>query len=84
MKSEAYDDRVTGRPQVGNDADCCTGHHPDSRIYPSYPANEETAVGWTNREMLALMDPQIGPNFTYPVYHHFKWPHCAELGLPFD
>ena len=68
MKAEAYDDLELGRSQVGNDADSCLGHHPDSRIYPSYPADEETAVGWTNREMLALrMDAHIGPNFTYPI-----------------
>ena len=72
MKAAAYDDDLElGRSQVGNnDADSCLGHHPDSRIYPSYtyPADEETAVGWTNREMLALrMDAHIGPNFTYPI-----------------
>ena len=67
MKSEAYDDLELGRLQVGYDADSCLGHHPDSCIYPSYPADEETAVRWTNREMLALMDAHIGPNFIHPI-----------------
>ena len=78
---------------------CCHGHHHDSRIYPTYPPDEATAVSLTNREVMELLDPRTWPLTTpvpattassssnghnYPVYHHFRWDHCAAAGVPFE
>ena len=59
---------------------CCNGHFATSRLYARYP---DIPVGLTNDNILELMDPTTGPNFKYPVYHHFTWNHCDKIGVPF-
>ena len=83
---QAWDDEATGRPTIGDDEHCCKGHHADSRIYTKFevPTRANGEVGMTNEEMISLMDPRVGPNLNYPVYHHFRWDHCASVGEPFD
>lgn len=39
-------------------------------------------TGLTNAEMLNLLDP-FTKKYDYPIYHHFKWDHCEELGYHF-
>ena len=83
---QVWDDQVTGRPIVGDDSNCCFGHHADSRMYTSFPRVDSDAdeIGMTNEEMISLMDPRVGPNLKYPVYHHFRWDHCASVGESFE
>ena len=51
---------------------------------PSLMAGSKSRLGRSNLEVLQLMDPRANPvaiDFEYPVYHHFKWDHCAAVGV---
>ena len=61
-------------------------HHDDDGPFGSDDGSEDASVGSVgppNQEMLQMMNPLVGPNFNYPVYHHFKWDHCAAVGQVF-
>jgi hypothetical protein len=59
-------------------------HHDDDGPFESDDAfGPEGSVGPTNQEMLKMLNPLVGPNFNYPVYHHFRWAHCDALGENF-
>eukprot|EP00635_Sarcinochrysidales_sp_CCMP3193_P011712 CAMPEP_0118902866 /NCGR_PEP_ID=MMETSP1166-20130328/7961_1 /TAXON_ID=1104430 /ORGANISM="Chrysoreinhardia sp, Strain CCMP3193" /LENGTH=640 /DNA_ID=CAMNT_0006842081 /DNA_START=1 /DNA_END=1923 /DNA_ORIENTATION=+ len=58
-------------------ASCCGGHFARSRLY----AGDEE-IGLTNEETLDLIDPRARRDDGI-VYHHFRFPHCDEIGVPF-
>jgi hypothetical protein len=60
-------------------------HHDDDGPFGSDDGadSSEGSVGPPNQEMLRMINPLVGPNFNYPVYHHFHWDHCAAVGEVF-
>ena len=63
-------------PTAQGAAECCAGHFKGSRLFTDVTSDQTT--GPSNALMAATLDPRVGPDFAYPIYHHFKWAHCVD------
>ena len=61
---------------AGTFADCCGGHFGSSKMVADYATG--ATVGPSNAAVVAALDPRAAPDFSYPLYHHFRWDHCDQ------
>lgn len=53
---------------------------------PNVMDGGKSRLGRTNIEVLTLLDPRSNPasiKYEYPIYHHFNWDHCPDVGVTF-
>ena len=61
----------------------CHGHFPNDAVPFKFAlAHNDTQKTYTNAELYELADP-LGTTLPF-VFHHFEWPHCAEMGYDFE
>ncbi|CAM9421765.1 unnamed protein product [Ectocarpus sp. 6 AP-2014] len=89
-------DSSSSNEMISRYGDDCVGHggsdvfpfdlldsdHDGFEIKTGMKGNPETGNSFTNREVLAAMDPRVD-QLSY-VYDTFKWDHCLGSGYDFD
>ena len=87
-KATCYDEfyAVTDdtRGGFGSWDNCCYGHFMDDQILDAPNGDRFTAVGPTNREVMAWTDPTQEDYGMPYIYDSFAWDHCTGQGYDFD